>query len=409
MLSAIVAIDGALGEAVAASLQQAEPAWVTRRVTPRASALEAGGADVLVVDDALPEPARGELSRHCKAPLLVLGVDVVKPFALATLRKAALLVAGQLSPDSTFVAVDPPLRDALRAIEAIARRPGSVLITGPTGVGKERLARRVHERTTVDRHKRTRAIGALVDGLADSTLFGHSRGAFTGAVTAEPGAFVEAREGTLFLDEIGELDLRIQAKLLRALEDRAVRPLGASNLRSVTARIVTATNRDLRREVAEGRFRADLYFRLATFVVDVPALRTRPGDLAELIACLTAQHDRGRLVSLSAEARRAFTQYSWPGNARELRNVVERTFALASPGQLSLEALLRLAPELQEERVPGAPGALAQNERHSIRTAIQDSAGSRKKAAAELGIHRTTLWRKMRRLEQTAVRDPEKP
>jgi transcriptional regulator with PAS, ATPase and Fis domain len=273
-----------------------------------------------------------------------------------------------------------------------------VIITGPTGVGKERLARRVHDRS--NRKGRFVALncGALVEGLAESTLFGHARGAFTGAVAAVPGAFVEAHRGTLFLDEIGELDLRIQAKLLRALEDGVVRPLGASQLTAVDVRVVAATNRDLRGEVAQGRFRADLFFRLATFLVHVPPLHDRPADLDALITYLIAAHDRAAAVTLSTPARAALARYAWPGNARELKNVIERIFTLAPPGDLLVESLLRLAPELAEALHEAKSGKLARNEEWCILTAIEESEGSRRKAAADLGIHRTTLWRKMQRL-----------
>lgn len=189
-----------------------------------------------------------------------------------------------MSASGEFIAVDPPLLEALYTIEIAAPRSGGVLITGPTGVGKECLARRVHERSGRSGSFVALNCGALVEGLAESTLFGHARGAFTGAHHASPGAFVEAHRGTLFLDEIGELDLRIQAKLLRALEDGSVRALGASRPTHVDLRVVAATNRDLRQEITEKRFRMDLYFRIATFVINVPRLSERPGDLTALIS-----------------------------------------------------------------------------------------------------------------------------
>jgi transcriptional regulator with PAS, ATPase and Fis domain len=334
---------------------------------------------------------------------LVLGVDVEKPFAVSKLRAAALAAVGRgAEAGDDFVVVDPPLRRAINAVDGAAARAGGVLITGPTGVGKERLARRVHERSGRAGAFVPINCGALVEGLAESTLFGHARGAFTGAVASAPGAFVEAHRGTLFLDEVGELDLRIQAKLLRALEDGTVRPLGASKPARVDIRIVAATNRDLRGEIAVGRFRADLYYRLATFVVEVPALSARPGDLGALLDHIVAKHDRGSVVSLAAPSRAALERYPWPGNARELKNVVERVFALAPAGVLSLEGLLRLAPELLEARADAKSGALARSEQQCIVAAIEGSAGSRQKAAADLGIHRSTLWRKMQRLGLSA-------
>lgn len=302
------------------------------------------------------------------------------------------------STSGEFIAVDPPLLEALHTIEIAAPRAGGVLITGPTGVGKECLARRVHEISGRPGLFVALNCGALVEGLAESTLFGHSRGAFTGAHETSPGAFVEAHRGTLFLDEIGELDLRIQAKLLRALEDGSVRALGASRPTHVDLRVVAATNRDLRQEIAEKRFRADLYFRIATFVINVPRLSERPGDLTALISCLIATHDRSTVVHLAPEARDTLESYAWPGNARELKNVIERIFALAPLGVLTLQGLQRLAPEVVAPRLLPRPGTLAKTEEECILAAVEESASSRTKAAAALGIHRTTLWRKLQQL-----------
>ncbi|WP_394844027.1 sigma 54-interacting transcriptional regulator [Pendulispora brunnea] len=314
---------------------------------------------------------------------------------------------------SGLVAVDPPLLRALRVVEQVAERRQGVLVTGPTGCGKELLATEVHRRS--GRRGKFVAVNcaAFNEGLAESTLFGHVRGAFTGAVSNAPGAFVEAHGGTLFLDEIGELHLFVQAKLLRALEEGTVRPIGAARPTTVDVRIVAATNRDLRKEVAAGRFRADLYFRLATFVVEVPALRTRPGDLAALVARFHAQHDRASRVLLTEAAHQILLRYAWPGNVRELRNVMERVMSLAPPGNVDEATLLELAPELRTTAVDGESHetstlrqALARSERRKIRAHLESGSTQRQKLADELGIHRSTLWRKMKRFTASTEADP---
>jgi len=421
---AIVALEGALGEVVARALARAEPRFQTERIAPAdVGRAVTRAADLVIVDEAMAVSERAHLSERFDAPLLIIGSDIDKPFTVADLRRAAVSAARRPQLDTGgMVAVDPPLRRAIRVVEQVAARRQGVLVTGPTGCGKELIARRVHVRSGRRGNFVAVNCAAFNEGLAESTLFGHVRGAFTGAVSGAVGAFVEAHEGTLFLDEIGELDLSIQAKLLRALEEGFVRAVGASKPTAIDVRIVAATNRDLRHEVAVSRFRADLYFRLATFVVEVPALRERPRDLDALIERFHAQHDRAARISLGADARRALASYTWPGNVRELRNVMERVLSLAAPGRLTEAALLQLAPELamgragdKTEKVEKAEKAektektsprqaLAKNERQTIRARLASGDAQRQKLADELGIHRSTLWRKMKRI--AASEDP---
>ncbi|KYG03497.1 hypothetical protein BE21_04635 [Sorangium cellulosum] len=297
--------------------------------------------------------------------------------------------------EEQIVAVDPPLRAALELIERAAVRRGGVLIMGPTGVGKDLLARRVHRCSGRAGAFVAVNCAAFNEGLVESSLFGHVRGAFTGAVASVPGALLEAHRGTLFLDELGELSAPVQAKLLRAIEGGFVRPLGAARSSPVDLRIVAATNRDLRREVDAGRFRADLYFRLATFIVDVPPLRERPGDIAALVAKLAGEHDRARDVRLSAAAVRALTAYRWPGNVRELRNVIERVLSLAPEGQIGIDVLRRLAPELLEPATAPPDGTLASTVQHRMLDRLHRG-GTRQQVAEDLGIHRSTLWRRLK-------------
>lgn len=390
MLTALVIADEVLGRAVSRSLETARPSWLVRRGV---SGAHLPAPDVVIVDEALLDqvPHRPGSS----AAVLVIGRDLEKPFSIAQLRAAAVACAGSTRTSDELVAVDPPLLEALRMVELAAPRGGSVLILGPSGVGKESLARRVHRESGRRGQFVALNCAALVDGLVETTLFGHVRGAFTGAHRAVDGAFVQASGGTLFLDEVGELSAQAQAKLLRVLEQREVVPVGASRAAPVDARIVAATNRDLRADTGSGAFREDLYFRLATFVVGVPALCERPSDLAALVQRFTCKHDRSAVLRLGAEARELLLAYGWPGNVRELNNVLERLMSLGRPGTLSAAELLQLAPELG--RAPRARASTPPSATLGIDEALRRCSGRRDRAAADLGIHRSTLWRRMKR------------
>jgi two-component system, NtrC family, response regulator GlrR len=236
-----------------------------------------------------------------------------------------------------LVAVSAPMRRVFGLVERLAPTDTPVVLFGETGTGKEGLARALHARSL--RRKGPMVVvdcGALAPQLIESELFGHTRGAFTGAVNDRPGAFAEAEGGTLFLDEIGDLPLELQPRLLRALEARQIKRLGEDRHRAVDVRIVAATNRQLDVEVKEGRFRSDLYFRLAVAMLRVPPLRERREDLPTLIRALLTQLGR-ESFDLNYELLTQLASYSWPGNVRELRNVVAR--AVVSD-EVSLETVL---------------------------------------------------------------------
>ncbi|MEQ8279508.1 MAG: sigma 54-interacting transcriptional regulator [Deltaproteobacteria bacterium] len=383
--SVCVDFEGPLGCAIAAVLQRSAPSW-------RIAAKEE--ADLVVVDGDEPQPTPSRV--------LIIGRDLTIPFSTAELRSVAgARLARRRDP---IVAVDPPMREALRVAERIAPRPGSVLIAGPTGVGKELLAKRLH-----DRSRRTGKFiavngAAISPHLAESLLFGHRRGAFTGADQDTLGAFREAAGGTLFLDEVGELEPAMQAKLLRVLETGQVQPVGAATPTPVDVRVVSATNRNLLEESATQRFRADLYYRLSTFRLDVPALGCRPNDLAELIDRFIAAHDRAGEVSLAPCARAALCEHDWPGNVRELKNIVDRVMSISAGPVLTATQLCALAPELRSAAdtpttAPRTSAPLDALERSAVERALAVH-GSVKRAAEALGIHRTTLWR-MRQRWQT--------
>ena len=279
-----------------------------------------------------------------------------------------------------------------------------MLITGESGTGKELIARAIH-------YNSTRAAGPFVgvnlaavpEGLIESELFGHKKGAFTDARNDKPGLFVEADGGTIFLDEIGELALPLQAKLLRVLQEHEVRPLGATKNTRVDVRVVAATNKNLEAMLADGSFREDLYYRLNVIHLDLPPLRSRPEDIVPLaehiLVQLGGKQNPPRRMRLSPEAQHLLLAYHWPGNVRELMNVLERGIALCQ-GELIADDDL---PSHVRERRPadflGAAVArrmtLSELEREFIERVLEDEAGNKTRAAQRLGLDRKTLYRKL--------------
>ncbi|HUQ05625.1 MAG TPA: sigma-54 dependent transcriptional regulator [Kofleriaceae bacterium] len=234
----------------------------------------------------------------------------------------------------------PAMAELRRMVPRVAGTTVSVLVVGESGTGKEVLARTLHQASA--RAKKTFVAlncGAIPEGLIDSELFGHTRGAFTGATSARPGVFVEADGGTLFLDEIGDMPLPVQARLLRALQEREVRPVGSDSTRAVDVRVIAATNVDLARAVEAGRFRADLYFRLNVVSLRIPPLRDRPEDIPGLISTLVQRHAGGQKPMIEEDALEAMMSYPWPGNVRELENAIQHALALTKGAAIDLMSL----------------------------------------------------------------------
>lgn len=285
------------------------------------------------------------------------------------------------------------IRQVRETIARVAPLPTSVLLTGESGTGKEVAARSLHSLS--ERAEKPFVpvnCAAIPPDMIESELFGHIKGAFTGAEGAREGIFMHAQDGTLFLDEIGDLPLAMQGKLLRVLEDRRVRPVGSEREVPVDLRFVFATNADLERAVAEGRFRADLYFRINVMQIQLPPLTDRGEDVQEL-AVLFMRKLSQQLgmppVPLDEEARAALARYDWPGNVRELRNVVERTLIL---GRFPLE-------QLSVQRAPKRAGedeadSLAELERRHILSVLRETGGDREETARRLGVSRKTIDRK---------------
>jgi transcriptional regulator with PAS, ATPase and Fis domain len=305
------------------------------------------------------------------------------------------------------------LKAVFRVIERVAVEDVPVLVRGETGTGKELVAAAMHALSR-RREGPFRAINcaALPPALLESELFGHVKGAFTGAVKSTPGHFELAHRGTLFLDEIAELPLELQAKLLRVLETRSVLPVGAREPVPVDVRIVSATHRALRREVDAGRFRADLMYRLRVIPVFLPALRERPRDIGLLVDRIVAELNqrardnaagsgapaRRQVTRVTADALALLTRHDWPGNIRELRNVLTYAFIMGDGPELKVD---ELPPEVGQSRgteARGAADAPPDDEAARIKWALGEHAGHLGRAAEALGLSRTTLWRRMKSL-----------
>ena len=298
-----------------------------------------------------------------------LGPDTRFRVGRTELHYKALDEVVRVSPMSThhfegMVGASVALREVFGVLERVAPTGLTVLVTGETGTGKELASRAVHARSRrADGPLAIFDCGSVPENLIESALFGHARGAFTGAVESRQGVFEAAHGGTIFLDEIGELPLDLQPKLLRVLEQREVRRIGEHHARPVDVRVVAATNRDLRTEVREGRFREDLYYRLAVVEVRLPPLRDRLADLPMLVSFLLdrAPDNRG-VTRLTPEVLQLFEAYRWPGNIRELYNVLSRALPFCSREEVTIEALppaLRAAALSRETRIPGAAASQA--------------------------------------------------
>jgi DNA-binding NtrC family response regulator len=306
----------------------------------------------------------------------------------------------QAASEDDLVGGSAAMREVQKAIGMLADSDATVLITGETGTGKEVVARAIHRHGARAARAFVAVNCAAIPGeLLESQLFGHVRGAFTGAIADRPGSFREADHGTLFLDEVGDMDLALQAKLLRVLQDRVVTPLGGRPA-PVDVRILAATHHDLSRAVAEGKFREDLFYRLGVVPLALPPLRERLADivpLAEHFLALASGQKR-----LSAQAAARLMAHPWPGNVRELRNAMERVAVLARRPVIGAEDLdfLQVAPASAApvDWLEGElPQAVARLEAAMIRRALLAAAGNRAEAARRLGIHRQLLYEKLRR------------
>jgi two-component system response regulator FlrC len=403
--------------------------------------LGAQGAD-LVVSDVRMQPMDGNaLLKHIRAqwpqlPVLLMtaygtvqqaveamhngAADyLVKPFeAEALVSKVSQYLPQAVGGDEP-VADDPRMRELVELAHRVAENDVTVMITGESGSGKEILARYVHK------HSRRAAqpfvainCAAIPDSMLEAVLFGHEKGAFTGAYQASAGKFEQAQGGTLLLDEISEMSLGLQAKLLRVLQEREVERLGAKKVIALDVRVIATSNRVLRDEVAAGRFREDLFYRLNVFPLHLPALRDRRADILPLARHLLTRHSRAAghpVPALSPAAETLLQSHGWAGNVRELDNVMQRALILAAGGivdtaQIQFETASPAATCLQSACEPGAENVLGDDlrsrERRLILDALTAGKGSRKFAAERLGISPRTLRYKLARMREAGINIP---
>ncbi|TCJ16283.1 sigma-54-dependent Fis family transcriptional regulator [Parasulfuritortus cantonensis] len=431
----VVEDDAALREALADTLELAGHAVVVAPDGEAAlAALARGNVDMVLSDVQMPGLDGHELLRRVKAlrpgiPFILMtaygqierAVEAMKDGAADYLAKpfepdrllavvARYLPAPGLAGSAELIAEDDRMRALLAIADRVAGTDATVLLTGESGVGKEVVARYLHE------HSARRSgpfvavnCAAIPENLVESTLFGHEKGAFTGAASAYTGKFEQAQGGTLLLDEVSEIPLHVQAKLLRVLQEKAVERLGARSPTPLDVRVLAASNRDLAAWVREGRFREDLYYRLNVFPIDIPPLRARRDDILPLARHFLRLH--AGLVgrdgfSLSAAAGTELSNHDWPGNIRELSNVVQRAMILAAGSRIDPEHLMlprrpQAAPVAERDAEPEArPGQIKDMEKTMILDTLRRLQGSRKRTAEALGISERTLRYKLQKYRE---------
>ena len=347
---------------------------------------------------------------------------LVKPFeAQALIDMARRLLAARAAPGD-LVAADPESKRTVSLARKIAESDATVLITGESGTGKEVYARFIRDHSLrADKPFVAINCAAIPENMLEATLFGYEKGAFTGALGAHAGKFEQAQGGTLLLDEISEMDLSLQAKILRVLQEREVERLGGTRTISLDVRLIATSNRNLPEEVRAGRFRADLYYRLNVMNLRLPSLRERRADILPLArrAMLATAPGRPVQLTLAADAEHKLVAYDWPGNARELTNIVQRAAWLAAGGVIHAEDLdiggmsapssahaAPPAPVAQAEPEAGLGHDLKERERELILSTLALTGGSRKLAAERLGISPRTLRHKLQQLKAAGVPVP---
>ncbi len=444
----IVEDDAALSEALAETLMQAGYGVLTADNGQVAlQTLEAEPVSLVISDINMPKMDGQALLKRVRqqypdVPVMLMtaygsisqAVDAMRDGAVDYLVKpfeAEVLVnmVGQYVQEETegrdMVAEDPASQELVRLATRVADSDATVLITGESGVGKEVLARFIHAHSTrADGPFVAINCAAIPENMLEATLFGYEKGAYTGAYKASPGKFEQAQGGTLLLDEISEMDLGLQAKLLRVLQEREVERLGGNKTIALDVRVLATSNRDMQQAVAEGRFREDLYYRLNVFPLHIRPLRERPADIVPIATRLLQMHG-GRAgrpgMQLAEAACERLRAHHWPGNIRELDNAMQRALILASgqtveAGDLHFEhapasSAPKPAPVASAHTDPGSGGNLntdlKQREWEVILNTIRDVNGSRKATAERLGISQRTLRYKLARMREAGIRIPD--
>jgi len=437
----VVEDDPSLREALCDTLEMAGyPVAAAAEGTGALQLLEQGPVG-MVVTDVQMQPMDGHQllqqvrQRHPGVPVLLMtafgnveravqamrhgAVDYLqKPFAPEVLvsKVAGCVGAAQAGEAFSVVAEDGRTREVLGLAGRVAQSEATVMLAGESGTGKEVFARYIHEASQRrDGPLVALNCAAIPDNMLEAVMFGYEKGAFTGAYQSAPGKFEQAQGGTLLLDEISEMSLELQAKLLRVLQEREVERLGARKTIQLDVRVLATTNRNLREEVAAGRFREDLFYRLNVFPLTLPPLRERPGDIPPLARHFVRQHcPSGAVVpTISAAAETLLLAHSWPGNVRELDNVIQRAMILRTEDIIA-------ASDLRFEEQPACPPALGSvaavdkrlrkdlrsMEEKMIIDALLERAGSRKAAAERLGISQRTLRYKLAKMREAGLEIP---
>ncbi|HKV48466.1 MAG TPA: sigma-54 dependent transcriptional regulator [Candidatus Acidoferrales bacterium] len=402
--------------------------------------IEAAPADIIFTDLKLPNLCGTDLLRKAKELLprsevaimtghgsIESAVDAMrhgaydyieKPFRVEKLRqllqrmaeKVRLVTENQFLRERVeteasldgIIGSSTKIQDVMRMVSRLKDGRTPVLITGESGTGKELVARAIHFRGPIAEMPFVAVdCGALVPTLMESELFGHEKGAFTGALRTKPGLFQSANGGSIFLDEIGELPLEMQAKLLRVLQEKELRPVGSNSKVSVSVRVIAATNRDLEASYRAGTFRKDLYFRLNVVTIHLPSLRERRSDIPQLVHCFLDRYAPGENIQITSAAMKSFLSYDWPGNVRELENCIARAVALGDHRMIDaadLPPTIRgnAAVHSGTEDAPSSTTALAELERMTILRVFEQAGGDKKLAGKMLGISRATLYRKLK-------------
>jgi DNA-binding NtrC family response regulator len=405
-----IRMPGRDGIALLAELRQARPE------TPVILMTAFGSIDSAV--DAMRSGAFDYITKPFKRGAVIASLE--RAFELRALEQENRRLRRALDKTTSFgdlIGASPAMHEIFALIRKISSSRSNVLITGESGTGKEVVARTIH--FTGARAKAPFVpinCTAMPEGLLESELFGHVRGAFTGAHATKRGLFEEANGGTIFLDEIGDMSPALQSKLLRVLQDQEIRPVGGNKAVRVDVRVIAATNKDLKKEIAEGRFRQDLFYRLNVIAIHIPPLRERPEDIPPLALAFLARHAPGRRVSLSRGALELLKHQPWEGNARELENALERALLLASGDEIQVADLPSSADakgrEGAGERPERALLAAALEKQMSLRELsdlytdrILDLVhGNKVRAARILGINRRTLYRRGESRHREAVR-----
>jgi DNA-binding NtrC family response regulator len=381
------------------------PTGERRLLSPPAIVLTGHGSTQAAVE-AMKLGAWDYLVKPCNPDELLMTIEqVLRASDLERENRRLRDVIERAQGFGEIVGRSPAMHETYAAIEALAQNTTTVLITGESGTGKELVARSIHSGgPRADRPFVALNCGAVSDTLLDSQLFGHRRGAFTGAVADHEGVFQAAHGGTLFLDEIADIPPALQVKFLRAIQEREVTPLGSTRPIKVDVRLVAATNRDLGAEVQAGNFRSDLFYRLNVVHLPLPPLRERREDIPLLAAHYVERYARQfnvapKVIQPAALAR--LESYDWPGNIRELQNVIERCFALAPSGDITVVSLAHLVrPQPSGATSPSIDfgqevPTLEQTERILMEAALRQAGGNKNQAARLLGIDRQRLYRKL--------------